>query len=204
VRYLDLYRTRGLAPGRVRILSDRGVAAMTHPHVFTGPAQGYEYGFGVLPDFRSAALVEHGGGRRSISAHVALVPSRGLAVAVLANLADAPVRAIAHGLLNVLDGAAPETPAIVYAEYACPPERLAAYAGEYRSGEGTTLRVQAADGGLAIDADGERLAARAVAPDAFVVSPRGTEQYVRFLMDAANRARAVTFGSRIITRTGYA
>ena len=101
---------------------------MMRSHVTVGPSQGYGYGLSVLPDYRGGPLIEHSGGRRSISAHVAFVPSRGLAVAVLANLADAPVRAIAHGLLNTLDGVAPEVPPIVYPDYACPPERLAAYA----------------------------------------------------------------------------
>ena len=200
VHYLTLYRAGGVAGGR-RILSERAVAAMTRAHVAVAPGQAYGYGLAVLPDYRDAALVEHGGGRRSISAHVALAPSRGLAVAVLANLADAPVRAIAHGLLNVLQGLAPETPAIVYPAYACAPQRLAAYAGEYRSGEGTVLRARAAAGRLLIEVDGEHLAARAVGPDAFTVSPRGTEQYLRFHMNGAEQAGAVAYGSRIIRRT---
>lgn len=199
--YLALYRTGGVAGGR-RILSERAVAAMTRAHITVAPGQGYGYGLAVLPDYRGAALVEHGGGRRSISAHVALAPSHGLAVAVLANLADAPVRTIAHGLLNVLQGVPPETPAITYPEYAYAPARLASYAGEYRSGEGTVLRARAADGRLLIEVDGEHLAARAVGPDAFVVSARGGEQYVRFQMEGAERARAVAYGSRIIRRTG--
>jgi hypothetical protein len=37
--------------------------------------------------------------------------------------------------------------------------------------------------------------------DAFVVSPRGTEQYVRFLTDAGGRATAVGSGLRIIARS---
>jgi len=48
---------------------------------------------------------------------------------------------------------------------------------------------------LVIDADGQRSAARPVGADAFVVNPRATEQYVRFLMDA------VAYGSRIIARS---
>lgn len=200
-RYLDLYRTGGVVR-RQRILSEASIAAMTRAHVAVSPGQAYGYGLGVLPEYRGRTLIEHGGGRRSISAHVAAVPARGVAVAVLANVAEAPVRAIAHGLLNVLQGAAPETPAIVYPDYACPPERLASYAGEYRSGEGTLLRAGAADGRLVLEVDGERLAARAVGPDAFIVNARGTDQYVRFLTDAAGPAQAVAYGSRIITRTG--
>jgi len=200
LHYLTLYRTGGVAGGR-RILSERAVAAMTRAHIAIAPGQGYGYGLAVLPDYRGGALVEHGGGRRSISAHVALVPAHGLAVAVLANLADAPVRTIAHGLLNVLQGAPPETPAIAYPDYVCAPERLAAYAGEYRSGEGMVLRVRAADGRLLVEVDGEPLTARAVGPDAFVVSPRGAEQYLHFQMDGAPRARAAAYGLRIIRRT---
>ncbi len=199
VRYLDLYRTGGMVR-RQRILSEASLAAMTHLHVMVSPGLGYGYGLGVLPEYRGRTLIEHSGGRRSISAHVAAVPSRGLAVAVLANLADAPVRAVAHGVLNVLQGAAPDTPAIAHPEYVCPTDRLDAYAGEYRSEEGTVVRVTRDGDDLVIDADGQRLAARPVGPDAFVVNPRGTDQYVRFLTDAAGRARAVAYGSRIISR----
>lgn len=199
VRYLELYRTGGVI-GQRRILSHESTAAMTRSHIMIGPGQGYGYGLSVLAAYRGGPLIEHGGGRRSISAHVAVVPSRGLAVAALGNLANAPIRAVAHGLLNALEEIAPETPPIAYPDYACPEERLSAYAGEYRSGEGTVLRITPRDGALAIDADGERLIGRPVGPDAFVVSPRGTEQYVRFLMDGA-RARAVAYGLRIIVRT---
>jgi CubicO group peptidase (beta-lactamase class C family) len=204
LRYLELYRTGGLAGGR-RILSERTAAAMMQSHVTVGPNQGYGYGLSVLPGYSGGPLIEHSGGRRSISAHVALVPSRGLAVGVLANLADAPVRAIAHGLLNTLSGMAPEVPPIDYPEYVCPPERLAVYLGEYRSGEGEVLRVEADRGVLLITADGVRLSARPVGPDAFVVRPRGMEQYVRFLVDdrpgdGARLARAVAYGWRIIGR----
>ena len=199
VGYLELYRTGGVA-GRERILSEASVAAMTRAHVMIGPGQGYGYGLSVLTDYRGGTLIEHGGGRRSISAHVAVLPSRGLAVAALGNLANAPIRAVAHGLLNALQEIAPETPPIAYPDYACPEERLSAYAGEYRSGEGAVLRVTPTDGALAIDTDGDRLIGRPVGPDAFVVRPLGTDQYVRFLMDG-ERAGAVAYGLRIIART---
>jgi CubicO group peptidase (beta-lactamase class C family) len=200
VRYLELYRTGGTVGGQ-RILSQHSVAAMATPHLTVGPGQGYGYGLGVLPDYRGGPLIEHSGGRRSISAHVAVSPSHGFAVAALANLADAPVRALAHGLLNALRDVAPETPAIAYPDYAVSEARLAAYGGEYRSREGTVLYVSAAEGRLAIEADGERLSGRAVGPDAFVVSTRGMEQYVRFLIDVGDRAHAVAYGGRIIART---
>ncbi|HLW48850.1 MAG TPA: serine hydrolase domain-containing protein [bacterium] len=204
-RYLELYRTGGMVGGR-RVLSERAVAAMTRPHVRVGPGQGYGYGLSVLPEYRGGVLVGHHGGRRSISAQIAVVPSRGAAVAVLANLADAPVSAIAYGLVNVLDGADPDVPPIVYPEYACPPERLRVYAGEYRSAEGTLVRVSADGAMLTIVADDMRLATRPVGPDAFVVRPHGLEQYVHFLVDgrpgAGAAARAVAYGSRIIARSG--
>lgn len=200
LRYLDLYRGgHGSGHG---VLSAESIAAMLRPHASTGPGQAYGYGFGIIPDYWGAALAEHGGGRRSISAHVACVPSRGTAVAVLANLADAPVRTIAHGLLNALEGRAPEVAAISYPDYAAPGGRLEAYAGEYRSGEGSLVRAHAAVGRLEIEVDGDRLPARAVGPDAFVVTVRGTEQYVRFHTDGGDRAWAVAFGSRVIRRTG--
>ena len=203
VRYLELFCTGGTVGGR-RILSEARVAAMTGPHIEVWPGVGYAYGYGlsVLQDYRGGALFEHGGGRRSISAHVAGVPARGLAVVALANLANVPVRAIANGLLNVLAGMPVETPPLSFPDYACPAERLAAYVGEYRSGEGAILRVRIDGAVLVIDADGLQLTARPVGVDAFVVRPRGTDQYVRFLMDDSGRARAILYGLRIIARAG--
>ena len=198
LRYLELYR----GEARHGVLSHESIAAMLRPHAPTAPGQTYGYGFGVIPDYWGAALVEHGGGRRSISAHVACVPSRGTAVAILANLADAPVRTIAHGLLNVLEGRAPESPAISYPDYTPAAGRLDAYPGDYRSGEGSLVLARVAEGGLEIEADGERRPARAVGPDAFTVTVRGAEQYVRFHRHGGNRAWAVAYGSRIIRRTG--
>jgi CubicO group peptidase (beta-lactamase class C family) len=204
LRYLELYRTGGRA-GAERVLSDGAVAAMMRPRVATGPGQAYGFGLSVLPGYPGGALLEHGGGRRSISAHIAFVPARGLAVAVLANLADAPVRAIAHGLLNTLEGRDPELPPILYPEYTCPPERFGAYAGEYRSAEGTMVHADTDGRALTITADGDRMTARPVGPDAFTVNARGLEQYVRFLRegtDEGGAAFAVAYGSRIIRRTG--
>lgn len=198
LRYLDVYRG-GSGRG---VLSERAIAAMLRPHAPTGPGQAYGYGFAIIPDYWGAALVEHGGGRRSISAHVACVPSRGTAVTVLANLADAPVRTIAHGLLNVLEGRAPASAVISHPDYEAPAGRLEGFAGEYRSGEGSLVLARVADGRLELEADGERLPARAVGPDAFTVTVRGAEQYVRFLRNDGNPAWAVAYGSRTIRRTG--
>jgi CubicO group peptidase (beta-lactamase class C family) len=205
LRYLEIYRTGGLAGGE-RILSERAVGAMTRPHIMVQPGEGYGYGLSVVPDYRGGALIEHSGGRRSISAYVAVVPSRGLAASVLANLENAPVRAITRGLLNALEGAAPDTPAVIYPEYACPPDRLPAYSGEYRSPEGTVVRVDIEAGpngpSLVIVADDVRVTARPVGPDAFAIRLLGADQYVRFFMDAgADHARAVFAGGRIIVRT---
>lgn len=203
IRYLELYRTGGRI-GREWILSEASVAAMVSPHVEVWPGLGYAYGYGLsmLRDYRGTALLEHDGGSRSISAHVAVVPARGLAVVALANLADAPVVAIADGFLNVLDGLPPETPPLALPDHACPVERLAAYAGEYRSGEGEILRARAEGEVLVIDADGLQFAARPVGVDAFAVRPRGTDRYLRFLMDDSGRVRAILYGMRIIARTG--
>lgn len=198
LHYLDLYRG-GSGRG---VLSEQAIAAMLRPYAPTGPGQAYGYGFAIIPDYWGAPLVEHGGGRRSISAHVACVPSRGTAVTILANLAEVPVRAIAHGLLNVLEGRAPEIAAISYPDYAAPPGRLEDYVGEYRSGEGSLVLARVAGGRLEIEADGERLPARAVGPDAFTVTVRHTELYVRFHRNGGGRAWAVAYGSRVIRRTG--
>jgi len=200
LRYLEIYRTGGLV-GHERILSQHAVAEMLRPHIEVWPGCGYGYGLQILDDYRTGPLAEHGGGRRSIAAHVAFIPAQELAVAVLANLADVPVRLIAHAALNVMQDVAPDTPPQTFTQQEIPLHRCRAYLGEYRSTEGTVIRVQSGVTGVTVEVDGTTWPAQPVGDNAFVVRVRDGSVYTRFLLDPAGRAQAVAHGLRIIRRT---
>jgi len=166
------------------------------------PNLAYGYGLELTPDHHGVSLIEHGGGRKGISAHVGVVRDRALTCAVLTNLADVAVRRVGIGAINTLLGLPVDAPSQDFAEVPVRPDQLAAYAGEYRSGEGQTIRVQATDAGLVFEIDGRRYPSRAVGADAFVVQGQLTEKYARFLAGASGGVWALAYGLRIIRKTG--
>jgi CubicO group peptidase (beta-lactamase class C family) len=199
LRYLELYRTGGLVGGE-RLLGAASVAAMMRPYAAMNPYLGYGYGLMVTPGYHGLTLVEHSGGLKGISAHVTVVPERGITAVALCNLGGVPsgsvlLRAV-NGLLGLpLLSRRAEYPAADWP----PPEQLAAYAGEYRSGEGAHVRVEAVGDRLAVTSEGRRLAVRPAGEDAFVLTLKEDEIYARFLR-RQGRVWAVAFGSRIVRR----
>jgi CubicO group peptidase (beta-lactamase class C family) len=112
LRYLELYRTTGEAPGP-RIVSSAAIVKMLTPYAPTG-GRGYAgYGLRVWPGCHGAhgaTVIQHGGGYKGISANMLAVPERGLTVAALANLGLAALDRVSVGLMNCLIGIAPGTP----------------------------------------------------------------------------------------------
>ncbi len=195
LRYLEVYRTEGEAGGR-RILSPGGVGLMVRPHVPVRPGAAYGYGL-TLIDHCGMPIVEHGGGRKGISAHVCVVPHQGITAAALANLAAAPSRSVSLGAVNVLLGRPAETPSVVYPSYPCPLQRLCTYAGEYHSGEEEKICVTADGAALTFEIGRRPFRARPVGEDAFAVQVGGAESYARFLTDASGHVHALAYSLRI-------
>ena len=197
LRYLEIYRTGGAG-----ILTRESVAAMTTQHVALAsaghppvpPGAGYGYGLSVRHRPDGVTLVGHGGGRKGVSTHILLAPDKGVTGAVLSNLAGVPavqvLEAAVDGQLGLPVPGAP----FQASAFACPPERLAAYAGEYRSGEDARIVVTAENGALVVAMGGERLQARPVAEDTFVIRQGRDQGFMRFL------PRAVTMGLRIVPK----
>jgi len=201
LRYMEVYRTGGVGNGR-RILSAESVTRMTAPHVWCEPGLYYGYGLVIHPNYHGVSLVEHGGGIKGVSAYVSCVPEKGVTGAALANLAGVPSGQILLGAMNVLLGLPVNTRRFDYPDYACPPERLERYAGEYRSGEGAQIKVSVTDGTLQVEMQGKRTHARPVGVGMFVIKQKEEESLLRFLFNARGEVYAVASGFRIIPRVG--
>jgi CubicO group peptidase (beta-lactamase class C family) len=201
LRYLEIYRTGGKV-GDARILSPESVRAMTTQHVAMAraghppfpPGAGYGYGLSVRHRPDGVTLIGHGGGRKGVSAHVLVAAATGVTGAVLSNLAGVPSAQVLEAAVDGQMGLPVPAEPFRAPAYACPPDRLAAYAGEYRSGEDARVTVAVEDGTLIVVAQGERQRARPVAEDTFVVREGRMQAFVRFLPGA------MTLGNRIVPK----
>ncbi len=138
-----------------RPLSADSMAAYWSPHVDEGGGTFYGYGW-VVMDLGGARVITHNGGNGIFFADMAIVPDAGLVVVLLTNVAAD--FGIAEGLLEKIGmrmlGGAPLPAVPDVAEP--PPTDLERWAGSYRLPEGGAIRVAAAGGGLAIEAEDPR------------------------------------------------
>ncbi|MGV3135122.1 serine hydrolase [Brevibacillus agri] len=195
LRYTELFRTGGLV-GDKRLLSEASVKAMTTPHAPLSPFQGYGYGLMIGTDCHGGTLVEHGGAIKGVSAQIFAIPERNLTGAILMNVDGAPVTDLMHGLLNANNGKPAATPPFPYADYELPPERFAAYAGEYRSSEGANVTVAIEENALVLKAMGATVPLRPVGEDGFVWKRGETDSYIHFYRDEAGTISRMGFGFR--------
>jgi CubicO group peptidase (beta-lactamase class C family) len=85
----------------VRVGTPALVAAMQTPTVLTS-GQTSQYGFGLaIGQYRGVRTIEHAGADSGISSNVVRYPEQGLALAVLCNLDNVDVGAIANGVADV-------------------------------------------------------------------------------------------------------
>jgi CubicO group peptidase (beta-lactamase class C family) len=180
LRYLELYRVDS------PLLSRAGVARMTAPHQPIPTGGGYGYGFRIAEAPRGHKVVEHSGGNKGVATHVVLLPEVGLSAVALTNLANAPAKDLAYGLINVELGLAPDKP---WADF--PRAELhegGRYEGTYEGRPGTFMRVSVDGSELVLDVAGTTLRARPYADDRFVVESTGSQ--VAFLTDERGRVWA--------------
>jgi len=201
LKYMEIYRTGGTGNG-VRILSAKSIAQMTTPYAEVVPGLHYGYGLTVHPNYHGVSLIEHGGNIKGVSAFVSCIPEKGITGACLTNLGSSPGGDLLLGAMNVILKLPTRTHRYIYPRYACPPEKLARYAGVYVSEEGleskTTITV--IKGGLDILVEGKHLKARPTGVDTFAVRIKGLESGIRFLTDTKGDTWAVALGYRIIRR----
>jgi CubicO group peptidase (beta-lactamase class C family) len=146
-RYL-LALLNGGALGDARVLSAAGTGALWTPHAPVG--DGVAYGLGwQLREAEGRRLVEHGGNVPWGGSMFLLLPDRGVAVGVLANLAGPEKEAVAEDVLRlVLGGEPPARPAPPDwrgTAFVPDPAVLDSYAGEYPAPEGPVRVVRQGD-----------------------------------------------------------
>jgi CubicO group peptidase (beta-lactamase class C family) len=200
LRYLEIYRTGGVSHG-ARLLSADGIARMLTPHTrSTIPGTWYGYGLRLRPDYHGTRLVQHGGGSKGISSQVMVAPDRGITAVALTNLADVPSERLALAPVNTLLGLPVDTPPDEYPTAQYPVSTMARYAGSYRGGEGTEVRVALPGDQLMVTLGGRELPARPVGDHGVLVSPPSGEAYLQFLVSDGSPAWAVSVNSRILPR----
>jgi CubicO group peptidase (beta-lactamase class C family) len=141
-RYL-LALLNGGALGGARVASAASIDTLWAPHAPVG--DGVAYGLGwQLREAEGLRLVEHGGNVPWGGSMFVLVPDRGVAVGVLANLAGPEKEAVAEDVLRLVLGGEPVAreapPDWRGTAFAPDPAVLDAYAGEY-AGPEVLLRV---------------------------------------------------------------
>jgi CubicO group peptidase (beta-lactamase class C family) len=201
LRYTEIYRAGGLV-GQTRILSPASVAAMVHPYAEVDESTHYGYGLMIRP-YHGVTLVEHGGSLKGVAANFTIIPEKGLTGVGLNNLGGVPTAQVLLGALNLELGLPMDTRRVTYGEYACPTERLALYAGEYVSGEGSVLTISPQEDGLLVEATGlysSRVEVRPRAEHLFVGQIKETELAYRFLLNGEGEVDAVHTGLRMIRK----
>ena len=137
-RYL-LALLNGGALGGARIASPAAVGALWTPQTVVG--DGITYGLGwQLRELAGLRLVEHNGNLPWSGSVFLLVPARGVAVGVVANLAGPGKDELAEDVLRLVLGgepaARPAPPDWRTTAFVSDPATLDAYAGEYQAPEG--------------------------------------------------------------------
>ncbi|HET7770752.1 MAG TPA: serine hydrolase [Chloroflexota bacterium] len=189
LRYLELFLGEGEVDGR-RFVSREAIHAMTSPHVAMHTSGFYGYGLMVYPGYHGVTLIGHAGGNKGISADAVFVPERGIAAAGLANLAGVPIARVTRGVINALLDLPLETKPETFPGYELASERLAEYAGLYRSEDGHALTVSVDGDALLVQGPvGPAQRARPYGEDAFVVE--SADAPARFLRDEAGAVWAL-------------
>ena len=111
--YLAMLMNGGAHNGK-RLVSEESIQTMFTPHIeycstYWGMSS-YGYGWSILPDFLGEKQVNHGGSLLVATAHLALMPSLGIGVAMAANTSRPPFATIADGVFAALMGRDPRTP----------------------------------------------------------------------------------------------
>jgi CubicO group peptidase (beta-lactamase class C family) len=108
--YLAMLLNGGVHGGK-KLVSSESVEKMFTPYVnysesYWGMSR-YGYGWSILPEFLGVKQVSHGGSLLVATAHLAMVPSLGLGVAMAANTSRPPFATIADGVFAALMGRDP-------------------------------------------------------------------------------------------------
>ena len=202
--YLEVYRTGGRI-GRERVVSPASLKKMLRPAIPIQPGLYYGYGVAVRPDYHGNLLAFHSGGLKGVSSEFAVVPKKGVAGAVLANVESVPSPMVLEAGINQQLGLPMLTPFSDPPPASEPPRSLREYAGWYCSGEGIWTEVTAQPDHLRFDFRGIEmtmtgLKLRPNGNDTFLLRSRGQTGSVRFERDSHGRIWAAFLGWRFVRR----
>jgi CubicO group peptidase (beta-lactamase class C family) len=202
--YLEIYRTGGRV-GRERIVSDASLRKMLRPTISISPGLFYGYGIAVRPDYHGRLLAFHDGGLKGVSSEFAVVPSKGIGGAVLANVENAPSAALLGAAVNQQLGLPLRTTFIDLPVPSAPRRSLREYAGWYCSGEGIWFEVTARRSQLRLDFRGIELTSvgiklKPATDDRFGGQMQGSPFSLKFVRDAQRRIWAAFLGWRLVRR----
>jgi len=195
LRYMDIYRSDGAV-----ILSPQSINQMCTPYAQPVPGQFYGYGMMIHSNYRGCSIIEHGGNLKGVAAWASCVRERGLTGVALTNRSPAPSGDLLLGAINKVLGVPARTRRYSFKDYACPPARLAEYAGTYSSEEGFAVKISTLSTGLQFDMDGEKLMGRPVALDTFAVRRKGLESAARFIRNDKGECMGLAMGFRIVLK----
>lgn len=206
LRYVQLYLTGGKV-GRERIVSRRSLEKMLRPNlpVQLGSGVYYGYGIAVRPDYHGTPLAFHPGALKGVSSEFAVLPRKGLAGAVLANLENVPSPLVLHAALNQQLGVRLGTPVFDVPAPSARPASLNEYGGWYGSGEGIWAQVTPRRRELRLDFRGIEETSRGLlfrpnGGDQFVTSFQGQKATVDFLRNPRGQIWAANIGWRVVRR----
>lgn len=202
--YLEIYRTGGRV-GRERIVSEASIQRMLRSTTFVRDGVYYGLGIALRPDYHGTLLAFHGGGLKGVSSEFAVLPKKGVAGAVLANVQEVPSATVLHAAVNRELGLPLATP--FYDLPASVPARvpLRDYAGWFCSGEGIWAKIAARRDHLRLDFRGIEHTGRgirldAIGNDTFLVRTPGERGSMRFVRDDRHRIWAAFIGWRLLRR----
>lgn len=198
LRYLEVYRTLGLGPDGVRIVSEASVRKMITPHVQLPTGKWYGYGLHVQRDYHGATLVGHGGGIKGVSSHVAVAIGPGVTAVCLTNLANLPAEDISMAGVNEALGLGLEAHRRVFPVYEPAEGELAQFEGHYRSLEGGAAKLFLYEGALHLEQMGAVLPLRAYEVDGFVSKDGITP--VKFLRSSSGGVSGLFMGVRVLEK----
>ncbi len=203
IKYTAMYAGGGELAGQ-RLVSRSGLEQMLQGTLEFSKSRKYGYGLMAQTDYAGVTLVEHGGSLKGVSSNMGFVPERGISAVVLCNLTGVPVAKIWLALVNLALGLPIEQPRVEYPAYAWPTDMAERIAGEYKSGEGATYRVEEANGDFVVHAPVGTFKLHPTGPDSAIWRYKLAENEVRFFFDAQGKSWAVGGGGRVIPRNTVA
>jgi CubicO group peptidase (beta-lactamase class C family) len=201
LKYVMMYMNKGELNGK-RVLSSAGIDRMITPYYNYTRDRWYGYGFNIRPGYGDdkVTLVQHSGSLKGVASNIGFIPEKNVGGVVLSNLTGFPSARVWLGMMNLLLGL-PVEHQITYAPDAdVEKEALAKLVGTYKSGEGTTLKIESTRKGITVKIARKKYPARVVGPAEIAVNINGADSYLRFFFNTNGEVWGIGHGSRIVFR----